>query len=576
MTRLTRPDRPARPAARPARPAARPSSAARAPRASTARTPEAPTDGTPVDTLQGTPQEAADTAPRPLIPAACRALAPEPASLPALVLEFELAPALAGRLTRHPAIRAARQGRGRTAAEELIWLDSAEGELAARDLALETTPRGPRRLLRTRPEAPAPWLPGTPPALAGDAAEATDLARGALVPIAAFSGRRSLLALMPAEGPVQAELLAGKLRSVAAERPVARLRLAGAPAAVLALANRLVADLPLLPPRAALAEEGRALARGDASRPRRRGPADLATANTVEAAFVGAVGHLLEVMLHHAPGCALGQGPEGVHQMRVALRRLRSVLKAFRPAVRSPALDGFDDALKRLAQRLGPARDWDVFLPGVGAAAASAIGPDRRMAALTRAAEARRQAAYGALRQALDGPGFRRLVLDGIGLLVERPWRGPAATPEEIDALASRLPLLDGSVADFAAGLLDKRWHRLREQGEKFDALDAEALHEVRLEAKRLRYNAEIFAPVWSGKGSRRFLKRLAVLQEDLGVANDTSVARALVASLGAAVPAWAVGAVEGFAMARVAGARKHAVAAWEELMLAEPFWSDV
>ena len=81
------------------------------------------------------------------------------------------------------------------------------------------------------------------------------------------------------------------------------------PEAVLGLAARLADDLPLLPPRAALAEEGRALARGEAPRARRRGPPDLAEAATVEEALLGALGHLLEVMLHHAPACRLGAGP---------------------------------------------------------------------------------------------------------------------------------------------------------------------------------------------------------------------------------------------------------------------------
>ena len=53
--------------------------------------------------------------------------------------------------------------------------------------------------------------------------------------------------------------------------------------------------------------------------------------------------------------------------MRVGLRRLRSVLKVFRPAAGCPALQEFDAGLKALADRLGPARDWDVFLGGLGA-----------------------------------------------------------------------------------------------------------------------------------------------------------------------------------------------------------------
>ncbi|MDI3306679.1 MAG: CHAD domain-containing protein [Acetobacteraceae bacterium] len=495
---------------------------------------------------------------------------PEPAAPsmaaigPALTLEFELAPAAAARLARHPAISAARSSRARSAAEELIWLDGTEGELAEAGLVLEAGPRGARRLQRILPDGALPWLPGTP---AGPAGEPEPEAAGEPAPIAAFSGRHSLLPLVTPEGAVQADLLAGKLRAVAAERPVARLRLTGPAPALLALARQLAADLPMLPPRATLAEEGRALALGAPPRPRRHGPPRLDGAATVEEALLAAIGHLLEAMLYHAPACHPDAGPEGVHQMRVALRRLRSVLRVFRPAARCPAVEDFGAGLKALARLLGPARDWDVFLAGLGAEAAAALGPDRRISALLKAAEARRQAAYLALRQELDGPGFRRLVLDGLALLLRRPWREAAEDTERQALLSAPLP-------EFAARLLDRRWRKFRAEGEEIAAHSAGALHELRLSAKRLRYAAELFAPLWPGKASRRFLKRLSRLQEELGLANDSTVARMLVGSL-AGVPAWAVGAMEGFAAAQLGRVRRHALSAWEDLMLAAVFWSD-
>lgn len=491
---------------------------------------------------------------------------------PAFALELALDPEAAGRLTRHPALAAARAGRrGRSLAEELIWLDTPEGTLAAKGLAIEAPKRGPRRRLVLLPDPVQPWRPGTPAEAAPAGEEAT---LPGLVPIAAFTGRCAVLPLGTETRPLAAALHTGKLRAVADERPAARLLLTGAEGEVLALARRLAADLPLLPAAAALAEEGRALARGeDWPRPRRNGPPDLGTAATVEDALVAAIGHLLEVMLHFAPRCRQEAGPTGVHQMRVALRRLRSVLKAFRPAARCPEVTAFDTGLGRLAKQLGTARDLDVFLGGLGAEAAAALPGDRRIAALLRAMEARRAAAYAALRQGLDGAAFRLLVLDGVALLLERPWRAAAAAAPEAavqrETLAEPLP-------EFACRLLDKRWHQLCSEGEEIEALDAEALHELRLTAKRLRYAAELFAPLWPGKAARRFLKRLSALQEALGVANDTAVARGLVAGLGPAVPAWAVGAVEGFAAARGTGARRGAHSSWEDLMDARTFWSHV
>ncbi len=427
---------------------------------------------------------------------------------------------------------------------------------------LERRSRGAPTCRPTLPPPGLPWLPGqaTQPQapLPAGWRDATPL------PLAAFSGRRSLLHL-PGDPPLELALLRGQLRAVAAESATARLSLGGPPGAVLALARRLATDLPLLPG-PDLAEAGRALAQQDAPRPRRRGAPLLEANASVEAAVVGVIGHLLEVMLHQATLCLPGRGPEGVHQMRVALRRLRSALRNFRPAIGCPAVAGFDRELAALARKLGPARDWDVFLAGLGASLASALPGDRRCAQLLKAAAARRAAGYQSLRAELDSAGFRHLVLDGLALAVLRPWRAEA-TPAA---------LLEEPVAGFGARLLDKRWRRLCRQGEAAETLDAAALHDLRLGCKRLRYAAELFAPLWPGKPARRFLRRLAAAQEALGEANDLAVARGLVAGLLSGTPAagpWAVGVAEGLVLGRAGGTRALALKSWEKLRDARPFW---
>ena len=161
-------------------------------------------------------------------------------------------------------------------------------------------------------------------------------------------------------------------------------------------------------------------------------------------------------------------------------------------------------------------------------------------------------------------------MLDGVSLLLRRPWRTEAADGAAEDAAA----LLDAPLAAFAASLLDKRWRKLHEGGDGIAEHTLEALHELRLEAKRLRYAAELFAPLWGGKAGRRFLKRLSALQEALGTVNDAAVARGLLAALDGSAPTWAAGAVEGFAAARVGPARESALARWDDVAAAKAFWS--
>lgn len=505
-------------------------------------------------------------------PAEASAADPEPRTAEAVALEFALPHDAAGRIPRLPFVMAHRADRSRGGGAEILWLDTADGALAAAGLTVEAPRRAPRCLRRTVPEPAAAWHPGMPaevlrplpadevPPEAGD---------GPLVAIAAFTGRRHAYRLDLAEGSVEAALLAGRLRSVAAERPVARLILSGPLPAVAAAAQGIAAALPLLPPLSSLPEEGRALAAGIEPRPHRLGPPDTSEASTAEDAFLRAGGHLLEVIGQQSARIRHGGGPEAVHQTRVALRRLRSLLRVFRGATDGPPLRALDARFKDVLSVLGPARDWDVFLGGTGREVAEAFAGEKRIESLIRAAEARRRAAYDAVLAMIHGPAWRLLVIDAVTTLLARPWRGMGC--EEAGQL------LDAPVAAFGRTILDRRWGRLRRAGQDFKDLTAEALHELRLDGKRLRYAAEVFAPVFGARAGKRFLRRVAALQDGLGIANDAAVASGLARSLaspGQAGRLWAVGVVEGWCAARTAGHRGDALEAWERLGGKDRFWT--
>ena len=361
-------------------------------------------------------------------------------------------------------------------------------------------------------------------------------------PLARFTGRRWRLG----EG---VEWVEGRILAGAQGRRAARLFVADP-----ALAAALAADLPLLPATASLAEEALALAEGRAPRQRAAGPPTLRPGMSAESALAAATAHLLDVLLAESAR-ASPEDPRGVHQSRVALRRLRSLVKLFRPA--DPAWTAWNAALGGLARGFGEARDWDVFVSGIGAGTLAALENDRRLRALLRAAERERRAAYATLLAMLAGPDFRALVFEGLRL---------AALPP-----AGETPL-----APLAARLLRRRWRRLKRAGRVIEELPPEALHEMRLDAKRLRYAAEPFAALFPGRGARRFNRRLAALQEGLGLANDAVVARGLAARLaGRGAGGFAIGTVTGFAAGRAEGSRLAAIAAWRELARTKRFWRD-
>lgn len=336
-----------------------------------------------------------------------------------------------------------------------------------------------------------------------------------------------------------------------------------------ALAQALAEDLALAVPTASLAAEARAVATASALAPRHEGAPQLPPGLTVAQAFGFVLGHLADVILHNAPLAAAGRsGPDPVHEMRVAVRRLRSAIALFRPAVGCPAVDAASAGLKALADRLAPARDWDVFVAETAAAVAKVLPDDPSLRRLRAASERRRRQAYAALRDWLRGREFRRLGIALAGLAGGQAWR--AAFPR---AQAETLAL---GLDEFAHRALARRLRRLAAAGADIEHLDAAALHAIRLRAKRMRYVAEVFAPLYPGKATRRFMRRLARLQDRLGRLNDSAVADALLATLGAGAAgrAHAAGLVRGFLAARSGDARGRIARAWQRFHRLEPFWS--
>ena len=505
-------------------------------------------------------------------------------------LELVLAPDAAALVPRLKFLAGLKAGRLRRRAVEIVWHDTSDGALAREGLALAES-RGAWQLERLLPGSVF-WPPGGPAPLVEQAAALDRIGHelpAGLVRMARFDGVLTILPLVRDGARLTIELLHGTVGWARRRRPVCRVTLvaaagaaeagvgevavgdmgAGGEAAVFALAQALADDLDLAVPTASLAVEARAVATASAPAPRHQGAPQLPPGLTVAEVFSFVLGHLADVILYNAPLAAAGQGgPDPVHEMRVAVRRLRSAIALFRVAVGCPAVDAAAAALKVLADRLGPARDWDVFVAETAASVAKVLPDDASLRRLRAAAERRRRQAYAALREWLGGAEFRRLGLALAGLAGGQAWMG-ALAPAQVETLALGLEA-------FASRALARRLHRLAAAGEAIEHLDAAALHAIRLRAKRMRYVAEVFAPIYPGKATRRFMRRLARLQDRLGRLNDSSVADGLLGELGAGAGgrAHAAGLVRGFLAAHSGGARGRIARAWQRFHRLEPFWS--
>jgi CHAD domain-containing protein len=284
-------------------------------------------------------------------------------------------------------------------------------------------------------------------------------------------------------------------------------------------------------------------------------------------AFRAVVLACLEQLHANEDGMLEGRDVEYLHQMRVALRRLRSALGVFRAVFPPETLQPAREELKWLTGQLGPARDWDVFLtetlPRVKAPAAAA-----GFQALRGAAEQVREGALARAQDAVQSARYQEMLLDLGAWLAAEPWLGSA----EEEALARAR----GPVSEFAREALEQLARRVRKRGRGFEYLSPEERHRVRIAAQRLRNAGEFFSALYPPKPVRRYLKALAGLQDLLGALNDAATTGGLLRealAAGTDPAAAAAGFVGGWVAADAEHRAAHAKEAWKDFLGCEPFW---
>lgn len=498
---------------------------------------------------------------------------------PPTALHLSLHPDDAAPIWRDAALAAWRAGRrpGRVAVS-VAWHDTPDNALAGQGLVVTEQRAGGRAHWRIEGLYPAAltgsWAAAAPPPILTEAPSRDALlpavqqllhlaAPPALAEVGRFEGERRHLSDPDAGSALS--VCAGTVQGGGNATAACRVVLEGGAAAAFAQAHALAGSLRLAVPATTLAAQAAAL-RGAAIPPRHLGAPVLGASATVDDALAALIGQLADVLLHWAPLAGADRGAEPVHQMRVALRRLRSALKLFsRPA----PVEGVQESLRTLARALGGARDWDVFLGGLGRAIAAAFPEERAIRRMLVQAERQRRARYAELAAVLNGAEFRRTLLRLAELAATRPWRGcDPANPERAAALA-------GGVAGFGREALARRLRRVLRAGGGFSQRSLDDLHALRIQCKRLRYACELFAPAYPGQAAGRFMRRLAAVQERLGHLNDGAVAAGLLAELGGgAGRATAAGLVRGYTAAHEAQARERARRAWRRFRRTAPFWT--
>lgn len=259
--------------------------------------------------------------------------------------------------------------------------------------------------------------------------------------------------------------------------------------------------------------------------------------------------------------------PEGRHQLRVGLRRLRSLLKAFGPLGQQPDAVAVGEEARWLAAEVGHVRNLDVLLDEIVPRERATCPDEQSLEALAGALAIHAEASLTSLAGTLRGPRAQAFKLALARLATTQGWMDAADTAE-----------FPAAARDLADAALAKSWKRVRKRGRKFGSLDVEQRHQLRKALKGLRYTAEFFRSFYPKKDVAAFLEKTKRVLEVFGHLNDAAMAGEMLEASGIAarpepLMQRGVGWLLGAGQTRAEIDWRDAGRAWRDLKHALPFW---
>ncbi|MBB5537658.1 inorganic triphosphatase [Rhizobium giardinii] len=337
-----------------------------------------------------------------------------------------------------------------------------------------------------------------------------------LAPMFEIHVKRHRWNVIEGEATIEVALDVGKVVAADREALLCEIELerrAGSPAALFALARKVDRIAPAHVGVLSKAERGYRLL-GAAAGAVKASAIPLSTDMNAATVFAHIAAACLRQFRLNELALSWSRNADALHQARVSLRRLRSLFSICRSLFADSRFDHLRGELRWLASDLGNARNIDVMID-------RATNDD-----LSSRLQQARDGAYGAVEASLSSARARALMIDLAEWISIRDWRS------DQNGEALRLQ----PARDFAAGVLDRLWKKVAKGGRNLADLDDEARHELRIIAKKLRYAAEFFGPLYQSKKeikrSKRFLVALEGLQDHLGSLNDLATAPAMLSQL--------------------------------------------
>jgi triphosphatase len=396
-----------------------------------------------------------------------------------------------------------------------------------------------------------------------------------LDPIFATHVHRTLVPLRPGNSLVELALDQGHVRVGRNTTPLAEveLELKNGSVADLFRAARMVAAL--VPAKLAVktkSEQGYTLVEDQPINAVRASKITLRRKATLSSAFQVIGRSILHHIAANEPAVLAGK-PDGVHQMRIGVRRLRAAIWVFSKLLRSKQTEMIKRDLKWLAGKLGPVRDLDVFLNTKVQRLASAQPPISGFSELTSELVYRRDLAADAAKSAISSSRYRLLIFNALEWIEDGYWLKQTSIRG------------DRRTQPHAVHLFDRRTKKAKQRLKKVRKLNDHDRHKLRIAIKKLRYTVYFFESLFvdsaSAKALSRYKDHLQSLQDSLGALNDVAVHQKLLTKLGtdgdekrSRLVYFAAGAVVGSERGEIRPLLNVAKRAARNLRRAEKFWS--
>lgn len=448
-------------------------------------------------------------------------------------LKLRIAPEDMERLKRHPMLKKLSLGRATTLVLRNIYYDTPDLILHGHEMALRLRQAGDKWLQTLKGgggvEAGLHSRNEWETEVAGEALDfrALKAAGGKLPagvvkrlqPVFSTDFSRTVRELRYQGAVIELCMDSGEIRAGEKRRPISELELelrSGEPRHLFDVALEFLDIVPLEVESASKAEYGYRLYSGNVPSVAKAAFPALDKGQGTASALRAMVASCLWHVQANIPGAIGNLNEEYLHQVRVGLRRLRVVLAIANSYLSNSELEALRAETGELGEKLGVARDWDVFVTQTLPAVRKQFPRHAGLRNLALASQHRREACRAEMRANLGSRDLQRLILRLGGWLQGDYWRadGGDAAP----------------LARFAAKVLRKRSKQVMRHGKHVSSGEAPELHALRIACKKLRYSGEMLGTLYKVIARKRYLAAMSALQDALGMLNDITTARRLLA----------------------------------------------